>query len=204
MTRRVFYATPAYLLAACLSPPLLSVRGVHPRILLHPGIILRRKQENQAAVRDFRDQPPGPLLLHGGAAFAATGAIRRDVRRSVYDDTAIARPAVETVRQAGETQPNRAVTPAGALATEVVSLVGTVQAERSRRTAGLIREPHRDAVLATRRSAPVRNDEWAIHQVEILHIEDIPARGAVIETVIDKIEVGLAHVFGVRRGVVVI
>src|SRR5687768_17514295 len=98
--------------------PVLAFGSVDPGILLHPRIVLRREQENQAAIGDLRDEAAGPLLLHGRAALAAAGAFRRDVRSAMDDDATVARLAVEAIGQPRQPQSDRGVAPAGTLAAE--------------------------------------------------------------------------------------
>src|SRR5687767_10578643 len=81
-----------------------ALASLDPGILAQPARIVRREDEDHAAVRDQRQQSIRSLLLHRRAALAAACFLAGHVRRAVRDDAAGARGAVELAGFAAHAQ----------------------------------------------------------------------------------------------------
>src|SRR5262245_37975416 len=94
--------------------------GVDPLIVRHPTTVLPEEEHNRS-VRELWQETLGSRRLHRGAALAASGAARGDIRCAVRDDAAGERPVVIAVRASVQPKADRRI---GTTATMAVKPIG--------------------------------------------------------------------------------
>src|SRR4051812_36821540 len=99
-----------------------------PGIAGEPGRI-GRVEKDYSAIRELRQQPARPRLLHGRTPLAPPGLLWRHIRRAMRHDAAHEGIVVEPLRYAEESEPDGAVPSTARVAAEPIRCLGEIQAE---------------------------------------------------------------------------